>query len=269
LKTVCLSEPRCSNMAIIIKTEQEIEILREGGKRLAAILDKVAKKVAPGISAMELDEYAEQLIREGGDEPAFKGYQPSHHMEPYPASLCVSVNNQVVHGIPKKEVILKEGDIVSIDLGLKHKGMFTDHAVTVAVGKVSKKDEELLRATKEALMTGIQAARGGARVGDIGYAIQSFVKKHGYGIVRDLAGHGVGREIHEDPFIPNYGKAGKGEHLVPGMVVAIEPMLNLGGDDTIVDADGYTVKTADGSKSAHFEHTVLITEGEPEILTEI
>ncbi len=254
-------------MAVIIKTKEQIEILREGGKRLATILDMVSKKVKPGISALELDTYAEELIRKGGDEPAFKGYRPVHHMAPYPGSLCVSVNNEIVHGIPKTNVVLKEGDIVSLDLGIKHKGLFTDHAITVPVGKINKKDTELLRITKEALLVGIQAAKGGARVGDIGYAIQQFVKPHNYGIVRDLSGHGVGVEIHEDPFIPNYGKAGKGELLVPGMVVAIEPMLNLGGDETVVGDDGYTVRTADGSKSAHFEHTVLITEGEAEILT--
>jgi methionyl aminopeptidase len=252
---------------VIIKTPEEIEILREGGKRLARILAEVATHVRPGISSTELDTIAEGLIRDGGDEPAFKGYKPALHMKPFPASLCVSVNNEIVHGIPSQNVVLKEGDIVSLDLGLKHKGLFTDHAITVPVGTVSKKDTELMRATKEAMLVGIAAAVGGGRVGDIGYAIQTFVKPYGYGIVRDLSGHGVGRAIHEDPYIPNYGKAGKGELLKPGMVVAIEPMLNLGEDDTIVARDGYTVKTADGSKSAHFEHTVLITEGEPEILT--
>lgn len=256
-------------MAVIIKTEEEITILRDGGKRLARILAEVATHVRPGISSRELDAIAEGLIRDGGDEPAFKGYKPALHMRPFPASLCVSVNNEIVHGIPAGDVVLKEGDIVSLDLGLKHKGLFTDHAITVPVGKISKKEEELLRVTKEALHVGIQAAQGGNRVGDIGYAIEQFVKKNGgYGIVRDLSGHGVGRAIHEDPYIPNYGKAGKGELLKPGMVVAIEPMLNLGDDETIVARDGYTVKTADGSKSAHFEHTILITEGEPEILTQ-
>lgn len=256
-------------MAVIIKTLDEIEKLREGGKRLAQILQLVSEKVAPGVTAFELDQYAEQLIREGGDEPAFLNYKPSHHSAPYPASLCVSINNEIVHGIPTKEQILKEGDIVSLDLGLKHDGLFTDHAVTVAVGVISKKDRELLQITREALAVGIAAAYGGNRVGDIGYAIQEFVKPYKYGIVRDLSGHGVGRHIHEDPFIPNYGKAGKGELLVPGMVVAIEPMLNIGHEATLVSSDGYTVKTSDGSKSAHFEHTILITDGEPEILTHL
>ena len=254
-------------MAVIIKTPEEIEILRAGGKRLARILAEVATHVRPGISTAELDAIAEGLIRDGGDEPAFKGYKPAFHMKPYPASLCTSINGEIVHGIPSKTRILKEGDIVSLDLGLKHQGMFTDHAITVGVGNISKKDLELLRTTKESMLVGIDAARGGNRVGDIGFAIQEFVKPHKYGIVRDLSGHGVGRAIHEDPYIPNYGKAGKGERLEPGMVIAIEPMLNEGSEDTIVSPDGYTVKTADGSKSAHFEHTVLITDGEPEILT--
>ena len=256
-------------MAIIIKTKEEIDILREGGKRLARILDKVAKRVEPGISALALDQYAEMLIREGGDEPAFKGYTPGGHVKPYPASLCVSVNSQVVHGIPKATTILKEGDIVSLDLGLKHKGLYTDHAVTVGVGKISKKDRELLRVTKDACMTGIMEARGGNRVGDIGYAIENFIKPYKYGIVRDLAGHGVGKYIHEDPFVPNFGKKGTKEKLVPGMVIAIEPMCNLGGDAVVIEKDGYTFATADNSKSAHFEHTILITDGEPEILTKI
>lgn len=256
-------------MAVIIKTEEEIEILREGGKRLARILAQVTTHVRPGISTLELDTIAEGLIRDGGDEPAFKHYKPALHMTAFPASLCVSINNEIVHGIPSEKVFLKEGDILSLDLGLKHKGLFTDHAITVGVGKISKNDQELLYKTKEALMVGIAAAVGGGRVGDIGFAIEQFVKPHGHGIVRDLSGHGVGRAIHEDPYIPNYGKAGKGELLKPGMVIAIEPMLNMGQDHTIVARDGWTVKTEDGTRSAHFEHTVLITEGEAEILTTI
>lgn len=253
-------------MAVIIKTKEEIEILREGGRRLALILAQVAKKVVPGISTKELDDYAYLLIKEGGDEPAFLNYRPSGHHKPYPASLCTSVNNEIVHGIPQKDKILKEGDIISIDLGLKHKGLFTDHAMTVGVGKISKAKELLLNFTHEALLVGIAKARGGNTVGDIGSAIEKFVNRK-YGIVRELSGHGVGKKIHEDPYIPNYGKAGKGEKLVPGMVVAIEPMLNMGKDDITVDSDGYTIKTADGTNSAHFEHTILITEGDAQILT--
>lgn len=255
-------------MAVIIKTAEEIEILREGGKILAEILALVAQKVAPGISTYELDQYAYKLIKEKGGDPAFLNYRPEGHSKPYPATLCSSVNSEIVHGIPKRGIILKEGDIVSIDLGIKYKGMYTDHAMTVPVGKVSKRDQRLMDDTREALDIGIWAARGGATTGDIGHAIESFVHNR-YGIVRELSGHGVGKKIHEDPYIPNYGKAGKGTKLVPGMVVAIEPMLTSGSAHIYVADDGYTVKTEDGGRAAHFEHTILITEGDAEILTKI
>ena len=220
---------------------------------------------------MELDQFAEAKIKEFGDISAFLGYKPSGHHKAFPATLCISVNSEVVHGIPKATTILKEGDIVSLDLGLKHKGLFTDHAVTVPVGAVSKDKEKLMRDTRESLYAGIAAIVPGARVGDIGYAIQTSIKNAGkYGIVRVLAGHGVGRAIHEDPFIPNYGRPKSGEKLVPGMVIAIEPMLTLGTDDVVDTSDGYTIKTADGTAAAHFEHTVYINDkGLPEILTEI
>lgn len=257
-------------MAIRIKTKEEIDIMREGGKRLASVLAEVATHVKPGITALELDRIAQEKIKELGDEPAFLGYRPAGHRTPYPAALCVSVNAEVVHGIPKETTVLKEGDIVSIDLGLKHKGMFTDHALTVPVGDVSKDREKLLRVTREAMYEGIAAIVPGARTGDIGHAIESYVKKQGkYGVVRDLAGHGVGNSIHEDPFVPNFGKPGKGEPLVPGMIIAIEPMLTLGTHDVIETRDGYTLKTADSSIAAHFEHTVLITDTGYEILTQI
>lgn len=257
-------------MAIIIKTKEEIEILREGGKRLATVLNKVRDIVAPGVSTKDLDVYAEKLIREMGDTPAFLNYRPAGARTPFPASLCVSVNDEIVHGIPKKNHILKEGDIVSIDLGVKHKGLFTDMAMTVPVGVIAPNVAKLLDDTEQALMAGINAAVGGASIGDIGHAIESFVRAKGnYGIVEELAGHGVGRAIHEDPYIPNFGKAGRGEKLVPGMVVALEPMLNLGTKKVTIDDDDWTFRTADRKKSAHFEHTILITEGEPEILTKI
>ena len=253
-------------MSVIIKTKEQIEIIREGGKILADVLNKVAKKVKPGISTYELDQCAYKLIKDGGDIPAFLNYKPEGAPKEFPASICISVNNEIVHGIPKRSKILKEGDIVSLDLGLKHKGYFTDHAVTVPVGKISKKDKDLLEATKKALEIGIWAARGGATVGDVGHAIESFVNRK-YGIVRELAGHGVGVKIHEDPYVPNYGKAGKGQKLIPGMIIAIEPMLNMGSDYIVNANDNWTIKTADGSRSAHFEHTILITEGDAEILT--
>jgi methionyl aminopeptidase len=255
-------------MAVIIKTPEEIEILREGGRRLARILAKVADKVAPGISTYELDQYAYNLIKEEGDEPAFLNYKPEGQSRAYPASLCASINSEVVHGIPSKSNILKEGDIISIDLGLKHKGLFTDHAVTVSVGKIPKASQKLLEITHKALLVGIEAAKGGNTVGDVGNAIEKFVGRK-YGIVRELSGHGVGKKIHENPYIPNFGKPGKGQKLIPGMVIAIEPMLNIGKAGIITLSDGYTIKTADGARSAHFEHTVLITEDEAEILTMI
>ena len=253
-------------MVVIIKTKEQIEIIREGGKILAKILEETAKIVKPGISTYDLDRFARGLIEKGGDIPAFLNYKPEGISNPYPASLCVSVNNEIVHGIPSKNKILKEGDVVSLDLGLKHKGLFTDHAVTVPVGEISKRDQELLDTTKKSLELGIWAARGGNTVGDIGHAIESFVHKK-YGIVRELAGHGVGVKVHEDPYVPNYGKEHSGQKLIPGMIIAIEPMLNIGRDDIVVEADDWTIKTADGSHSAHFEHTILITEGDAEILT--
>jgi methionyl aminopeptidase len=256
-------------VAIIIKTKEEIEILQEGGKRLAFILNKVKEKIVPGISTWELNQYTEKLIREMGDSPSFLNYQPEGARKPYPASLCVSVNDEVVHGIPKKDKILKEGDIVSLDLGLKHKGLFTDHAITVPVGKIEEGAKKLLEATKKALEAGIWACRVGNKIGDISHAIESSVRSHCFGIVEVLAGHGVGKYVHEDPFIPNFGKANTGAKLVPGMVIALEPMLNNGTKNVTLDSDGYTFRTADGKKSAHFEHTILITEGEPEILTEM
>lgn len=253
---------------IIIKTTEQIDIIREGGKRLATILYKVKDKVVPGISTKELDMYAEKLIREGGDTPAFLNYRPSGVRVAYPASLCTSVNEEVVHGIPNKNKILKEGDIISIDLGLKHKGLFTDMALTVPVGKINKEDAKLLEITEKAMYAGISAARAGYTVGDIGFAIESFVKSQGkYGIVDILSGHGVGVEIHEDPYIPNFGKAGTGVKLKKGMVIAIEPMLNIGTKTVTLDDDEYTFRTKDGKRSAHFECTIAITEDEPEILT--
>ena len=255
-------------MAVIVKTPEQIEGIRKAGKILAVVLDKVAKFVKAGISTYDIDQYAHKIITEGGDIPASLNYKPEGASSAYPASICISVNNEVVHGIPSKTKIIKEGDIVSLDLLIKHKGYFADHAVTVGVGKISKRDQKLLDDTKEALEVGIWAAVGGATVGDVGNAIENFVNRK-YGIVRELAGHGVGVKIHEDPYIPNYGKKGKGQKLIPGMTVAIEPMLNLGKDDIITASDDWTIKTADGSRSAHFEHTILITEGEPEILTKI
>ncbi len=235
-------------MAIIIKTKEEIEILREGGKRLATVLYKVKEKVKPGISTKDLDDYTFKLIKEIGDEPAFLNYRPEGAEFPYPASICVSVNNEVVHGIPSTKRILQEGDIVSLDLGLKHKGLYTDMAITVPVGEISPASKKLIEVTEKSLEVGINAAEGGNRVGDISHAIEGFVRPYRYGIVEVLSGHGVGKHIHEDPYVPNFGKANTGAKLVPGMVIAIEPMLNNGTKNVILDKDGYTFRTADGKK---------------------
>lgn len=253
-------------LVIIIKTDKEIAAMRVAGKRHAEILHKVADLVKPGISTMELDAAAEKMIRDYGDRPAFLGYQPEGAKIPYPATLCTSVNNEVVHGIPDKKRILQEGDVISLDLGLQHDGVFTDSAITVPVGKISPEIAELLSVTKQALQIGINAARVGNTTGDIGHAIETFVNKK-YGIVEGYSGHGVGRAIHEDPYVPNYGKPGSGEKLKPGMTIAIEPMLNMGKKHVKLLSDGYTVVTRDSSISAHFEHTILITENGPEIFT--
>src|SRR5574343_197676 len=252
---------------IIIKDEKQIEILREGGKRLASVLRIVAGFVKPGITTAELDKIASEEIKKMGDEPAFLNYRPEGATKPYPATLCVSVNNEIVHGVPNKNRILKEGDIVSIDLGVKHKGLFTDHAVTVPVGEVSKEAHSLMHVAEEALYAGIEMAKNGQTVGDISYSIESVVRSHGYGIVRELAGHCVCVKIHEDPYVPNYGKPGTGEKLRPGMVIAIEPMITLGRHQIVTEDDDWTISTADNSLAAHFEHTVLITENDAEILT--
>jgi methionyl aminopeptidase len=254
---------------IIIKTDSEIERLKKGGPILARILQQVAREVKPGITTASLNEYAHKLITDAGCTPAFLNYKPEGAVRPYPASLITSINSEVVHGIPGDR-ILKEGDTIALDLGLNYEGVFLDHAITVPVGDISSKDKQLLSITKSALDEGIAAIVPGATVGDIGFAVENFVKPYKYGIVRGLSGHGVGREIHEDPYVPNYGKKGKGDKLVAGMVIAIEPMITRGAEDVIEMKDGYTLKTIDGSRSAHFEHTVLIKEdGYQEVLTKV
>lgn len=255
-------------MAIRLKSVEDIEILREGGKRHAFILKKVAAAVKPGVSTKDLDDLAAKLIEEGGDTSAFLGYKPYGAKRPFPASICVSVNDAVVHGIPNENpYVLKEGDIVSIDMGLVHKGMITDSAVTVPVGKVDKKVSKLLEATQKALNLAIQSARPGNTTGHIGEAVETYIRPLGYGIVEELAGHGVGYKVHEDPYVPNYGKAGEGEDLIPGMVIAIEPIINEETPKIVLDKDGYTYRTKDGKCSAHFEHTIVITEKGCEVLT--
>ncbi len=255
---------------ITIKTKEDIKILREGGKRHAFILQELKNMIKPGINTNTLNNEAQILIQEGGDIPAFLHYQPHGAKRPFPASLCVSVNDEVVHGVPNENPkILKEGDIVSLDLGLIHKGLITDAAITVPVGKISQELKTLLEVTEKALIKGIKSAKGGKRVGDIGSVIERIALSYNYGVIEELSGHGVGYDVHEDPFIPNYGQVGQGEMLQPGMVVAIEPMFNIGHKDIVLDKDGYTYRTKDGRPSAHFEHTILITKGKAEILTRI
>jgi methionyl aminopeptidase len=251
----------------LIKSKQEIEILKQGGKRHAEILKELEKMVRPRVSAKELDDLAFRLIKKGGDKPAFLNYRQKKNEKPYPATLCVSVNEELVHTLPLVETIFKEGDIVSIDLGLVHKGLITDSAVTVPVGKIDEKSNLLLKATKECLNAGISEARAGNFIGDIGFAVAEVAKKYGFSVAQGLAGHGVGHEVHEEPLVPNVGKKGEGFKLTPGMVIAIEPMLCLGSGEIFLEKDGFTIRTADKKRSAHFEHTVAITEKGPVVLT--
>ncbi|MBL7045590.1 MAG: type I methionyl aminopeptidase [Parcubacteria group bacterium] len=253
---------------MILKNEKEKETLKEAGRRLAVLLSEVAELVHPGVSTDVLDRKAEEVIRMFGDVPAFLNYQPYGAPRPYPATLCIAVNSTVVHGIPNEDpVVLKEGDIIGLDSGLIHEGIVVDSGVTVPVGEVDNAAKKLMSVTKDALYVGIAAAKVGNTVGDIGHAIESFVKPHGYGIVRELCGHGVGNKVHEEPNIPNFGRAGEGAVLREGEVIAIEPMLNEGTEKVIFDRNGYSVRTKDDKRSAHFEHTIVVTKNGPLIMT--
>lgn len=253
---------------ITVKTPEEIRILREGGKRLARIRSELVHAVKSGISIDTFDRLGGELFKKFGGKSATLNYKPVGARRPFPAEICISVNDEIVHGIPTEDPhTLKEGDIISFDILFLYKGLITDTAVTVPIGTISKTTKKLLNTTRETLYVGIKAARAGNTVGDIGHAMETFVKPSGFGIVRDLCGHGVGYNAHEDPQIPNFGKSGTGPKLRVGMVLALEPMLTEGSEHIVLDADGYTFKTADGSRSAHFEHTIVITSGDPEILT--
>ncbi|MGN0307424.1 MAG: type I methionyl aminopeptidase [Lachnospiraceae bacterium] len=248
-------------MAVSIKSEREIELMRQAGKILAKVHEELGKIIAPGISTFEINQYGERLIREFDCIPNFLNYHG------YPASVCVSVNEEVVHGIPKKDRILREGDIVSLDAGLIYKGYHSDAARTHLVGEVSPEIRKLVEETKNSFYAGIKAARAGNYLFDISNAIDAYIAQFGYGIVRDLTGHGIGTSLHEDPPIPNFAQKRKGIKLQPGMTLAIEPMINLGRADVEWLDDDWTVVAEDGLASAHYENTILITEGEPEILT--
>jgi len=245
---------------IVCKSPAEVERMRPANVLVADVLVEVRGMVGPGVTTAALDAFAERRVRAAGGVPAFKGYHG------FPATLCISVNEEVIHGIPGPRA-LREGDIASIDLGVVLDGFFGDAAVTVPVGRISDEAAELLRVTEEALYLGIERARAGNRVSDIGHAVQRHVEAHGFSVVREFVGHGVGRTMHEEPQVPNYVDAKCNQKLRPGMTIAIEPMVNAGQPGVKILKDGWTVVTQDGSLSAHFEHTVLITEGEPEILT--
>lgn len=264
---------------ITVKTREEIKILREGGRRLGRILAEVSSRAKPGVSALELDRLAESLIFSSGGAPSFKGYRIKETRSPFPASLCVSVNDEVVHAIPCEDKVLKEGDVVGLDIGMrwpasanasagKPAGLFTDTAVTIGVGKISPEAKKLLRVTREALEIGIKAVRPGARVGDVSAAVQQHLEAHTFGVIRDLAGHGVGYKVHEEPLIPNYGEPGTGPELTEGMVIAIEPMATLGDWRLILAPDEWTFRTRDGSLAAHFEHSIVVTAEGAEVLTQ-
>lgn len=248
-------------MAVSIKSAREIELMREAGRILAMVHDELGKLIKPGISTMDIDRLGERIIRSYGCIPSFKNYNG------YPASICVSVNDEVVHGIPNKHRILREGDIVSLDAGVIYHGYHSDAARTHAVGHVSEEAQKLMDVTKQCFFEGIKYAKAGNHLNDISSAIQAYAESFGYGVVRDLVGHGIGEHLHEEPEVPNFSQKRKGIKLVPGMTLAVEPMINAGRPDVAWLDDDWTVVTDDGSLSSHYENTILITEDGPEILS--
>jgi methionyl aminopeptidase len=253
---------------IVRKSKSELEAMREGGRITAACLELLSENVRAGVTTRELDRMAEDFIRSNGGKPEFKGYPGSPGAPDFPGSICASPNAMIVHGIPGS-YRLKDGDVISLDVGVRYEGFVTDSATTVAVGEIPPDAEGLLKTTQQCLAAAAEQVRVGKRLGDIGHAIQSLAESRGYGVVRDLVSHGVGRKMHEDPQIPNYGRPGTGPRLQPGMTFAIEPMITLGDYDIrISEWDGWSIYTADNSLSAHYEHTVAVTENGPWILTE-
>lgn len=251
-----------------IKSSEEIELIKNSCRLVSLTIAEVKKYLKPGVSTLALDKIAEEYIRDNGGRPAFKDYSPDDEHSPFPGTLCTSINAQVVHGIPKEDVYLQDGDIISIDCGVERDGYYGDSAYTFAIGESKPEILRLLHITKESLMIGIQKAVHGGRVGDISYAIQRHVEMHGYSVVKELVGHGVGKELHEEPEVPNYGKKGQGAKLEAGMVIAIEPMINLGEADVYKAKDGWTIVATDGKLSAHFEHTIAIRKNQaPEFLS--
>jgi len=246
---------------ITCRSDAEIERMRVANQLVAGVLAALEQAVEPGVTTLDLDQMAERLLREAGAVPAFKGYRG------YPATLCASINDEVVHGIPSRSRALKSGDIISLDMGAKIDGFYGDSAVTVPVGVVPERTATLLRVTRESLEQAISQVRVGGRLSDVGHAVQAWVEKHGFSVVREFVGHGIGERLHEDPQIPNYGTPGRGPKLAAGMVLAIEPMVAMGKPDTRVLGDGWTAVTKDGSLAAHFEHTVAVTANGPLVLT--
>ncbi len=246
---------------IVLKTRREIELMREAGRISATALKLAGEAVQPGITTKEIDKIAYDYIKSQGAIPSFLNYNG------FPATACISINQEVIHGIPDREHIIREGDIVSIDLGAVYNGFHGDNAATFPCGKISPAAQRLCNTTQESLYVGLSKAVAGNRLGDVGFAIYDYCIKRGYGVIRDYTGHGIGTHLHEDPSVPNYGKPGKGARLLPGMTLAIEPMINEGTQDVRVLKNNWTVVTADGKLSAHFEHTIAITEGECLILT--
>lgn len=244
-----------------VKTSDEIESMRISGRILATVLGVLRPKVEAGISTKELNDIAAKELKSLGGEAAFLGYQG------FPESICISVNDEIVHGIPRKDKIVNDGDIVSLDFGVIYKGMITDSAISVICGKGTQQVRDLVRYTEDSMYEGLAVLKNGCHTGDVGFAVEKVLNKHGYGIVRELVGHGVGHAVHEDPNIPNYGRRNTGDELMRGMTIAVEPMATLGREGIQVDDDGWTVRTVDGSLAAHFEHTVLITDDGHEVLT--
>lgn len=250
---------------IFLKTDDEIELLRRSNLLVGRALAEVAKLIKPGVTTLELDRVAEEFIRDNGAIPTFKGF-PNQYGQPFPGSICASVNDQVVHGIPNDKP-LQEGDIVSVDCGTYMNGFCGDSAYTFCVGEVAPEVRELLKVTKEALYKGIENAVHGKRLGDIGSAVQDHCEKHAYGVVREFVGHGIGKEMHEEPPVPNYGKRGSGVLLKSGMCIAIEPMITLGSPQIYMEPDRWTIRTRDGKWAAHFEHTLAVRKGKAEVLS--
>ena len=253
-------------MKVFLKTEDEIESMRQANQLVGKTLGELAKHIKPGVTTLQLDRVADEFIRDHGAVPTFKGF-PNPYGGPFPASICTSVNEVVVHGIPSEKTVLKEGDIVSIDCGTLLNGFNGDSAYTFCVGEVSDEVRRLLQVTRESLFKGIENAVAGKHVGDIGATVQDYCEAEGYGVVRELTGHGIGREMHEDPPVPNYGRRGNGIMLKSGMCIAIEPMITMGKRDIYLGADRWSVCTRDGKPAAHFEHTIVVRKGKSEILS--